>query len=86
VLNGTFHIQDIAAFLGNGNHRTQQGIKMLIKDEKLDHYQHDKSGRYKICKKEVLETYFQDSLVEAINKRKDEQNHDITTESAIDSV
>lgn len=51
VLSGTFHIQDIAAFLGHSIHSTQQGIQLVMKDGKLDHYQHEKSGRYKICKK-----------------------------------
>ena len=69
VLNGTFHIQDIAAFLGNGNHRTQQGIQMLMDDEILGHYQHDRSGRYTICKKDVLEKYFERSFLEAKTKR-----------------
>ena len=70
VLNGTFHIPDIAAFLGNGNHRTQEGIQMLMDDKVLDHYQHEKSGRYKICKRDVLEEYFERSFLEAKTRRR----------------
>lgn len=65
VLSGTFHIQDIAAFLGHSVHSTQQGIQLVMKDGKLDHYQHEKSGRYKICAKEVMEEYFERSFLEA---------------------
>jgi CRP-like cAMP-binding protein len=59
VLNGTFYVEDIAAFLGYEYHRTQTGVRSLIKARLLAHYQHNKSGRFSICEEQMLHTYLE---------------------------
>lgn len=49
VVNGTFHIDDIAAFLGYEYRSTQAAVHQLIEDDYLKHYESKKSGRFEIC-------------------------------------
>jgi hypothetical protein len=70
VVNGTFYIKDIAAFIGAGEHSTQDGIHLLIKNSVLKHYQNERSGRFEVCKtKAALEQYLERAWSEAIKKR-----------------
>lgn len=69
VVNGTFHIKDIAAFLGRGEHSTQQGIHQLIDNKVLDHYKGDRSGRFEVRDKDGLQRYLQRAWSEANKKR-----------------
>lgn len=57
VINGTFHLHEIAAFLGCGRRRTQDAIKVLIDEKLINHYEHDQTGRYYICDKDKLSSY-----------------------------
>lgn len=58
VVNGTYHIEDIAAFLGYGYQGVQAGLKALIKKEKLlEHHQTQKSGRFVILDEDGLYKY-----------------------------
>lgn len=62
VLRGTFHIEDIAAFLGHSDHSTQGGIRRLIKRGLIDHYDNQKSGRFEICDEDGLAQFVKGEL------------------------
>lgn len=70
VVNGTFYVSDIAAFLGYEYHRTQIGIRALIKADLLAHYlKNKKSGRFVICDEDKLRGYLEsDAGRTTINK------------------
>lgn len=69
VVNGTFHIKDIAAFLGHGEHSTQSGIHQLIEHEVLNHYQNEKSGRFEVRDRDALQKYLDQTWLAASKKR-----------------
>jgi len=48
LVNGTFHIDDIAAFLGYEYRSTQAAVHHLIEDNYLKHHRSKKSGRFEI--------------------------------------
>jgi CRP-like cAMP-binding protein len=58
VVRGSFHVKDIAAFLGYEYHRTQTGMRSLIEEELLAHYKNHRSGRF-ICNKDGLSKYLE---------------------------
>jgi CRP-like cAMP-binding protein len=62
VINGTFYIKDIAAFLGYNYHRTQSGVSALIKEKLLDHYPPDnkRRGRFVIRDEKKLRRYLEE--------------------------
>lgn len=62
VINGTFYVKDIAAFLGYKYHRTQSGVRALIKAKLLEHYPENnkRRGRFAICDKKQLEGYLEE--------------------------
>ena len=74
VLNGTFRIDDLAAFLGYEEHATQLAVNKMIKADIIKHHKSKVSGRYEIWKKDGFETYLDQELKEAeqqkINKRR----------------
>lgn len=74
VVNGTFHLKDLAAFLGYEYHRTQTGVHGLIDAKLLKHYQSNKSGRFEICALEKLNQYFERELAQAVEQRKQKGN------------
>ncbi|HEV2861438.1 MAG TPA: hypothetical protein VGX48_10560 [Pyrinomonadaceae bacterium] len=60
VVNGTFHIRDIAAFLGYEYRQTQTGVHDLIKEDLIAHYRgNKKSGRFVIRSEEKLRRYLE---------------------------
>lgn len=66
VVNGTFHIDDIAAFLGYEYRSTQAAVHKLIADDYIEHYQNNKkSGRFEIRNLEGLETLVEQELEKA---------------------
>lgn len=66
VINGTFHVSDIATFLGYKYHRTQTGVRALIKTGLLAHYQQNKkSGRFVICDEDRLRRYLETGEMDA---------------------
>lgn len=69
VLNGTFRIDDLAAFLGYEEHATQAAINKMIKSEIINHYKNKVSGRYEICKRSGLEPYLKRELRKAEEKK-----------------
>ena len=69
VVNGTFHLNDIGAFLGYGDHSTSLGIHDLIAHGVLNHYQGDRSGRFEIPDKDALQQYFDKTRLKATKKR-----------------
>ncbi len=69
VLNGTFRIDDLAAFLGYEEHATQIAVKKMIKEDIIKHHKSKVSGRYEIWKQEGFETYLTSEL-----KKVEEQN------------
>jgi CRP-like cAMP-binding protein len=70
VINGTFRIHDIAAFLGYEYHSTQLGIHNLINDKLIDHYQNQKSGRFALCDQKGLHTFLERELAKLAEQRK----------------
>ncbi|MFL6207801.1 MAG: Crp/Fnr family transcriptional regulator [Pyrinomonadaceae bacterium] len=62
VVNGSFHVKDIAAFLGYKYHRTQSGVHALIEAKLLGHYpEHNKkSGRFVIRDEKRLRKYLEE--------------------------
>jgi CRP-like cAMP-binding protein len=62
VINGTFHIKDIAAFLGYKYHRTQSAVHALIKEELLSHYpkNNKKGGRFAVNDEKRLRRYLEE--------------------------
>ena len=56
VVNGTFHVDEIAAFLGCGPRITQKAVSELNKANLINHYEHDQTGRYYIRDKNRLMT------------------------------
>jgi CRP-like cAMP-binding protein len=71
VVSGTFHIEDIAAFLGYGDHSTQGGIRRLINAGLIDHYQTRKSGRFEICDEQGLHRFVGRELAKAVRQMKE---------------
>ena len=65
VVNGTFHIDDIAAFLGYEYRSTQEAVHQLIEDGLLKHYHSNKSGRFEICDLSGLRSLVKRELVKA---------------------
>jgi CRP-like cAMP-binding protein len=65
LVNGTFHIDDIAAFLGYEYRRTQAAVHQLIKDDYLKHYRSKKSGRFEICNFDGLHSLVERELEKA---------------------
>lgn len=55
---GSFHVRDIAAFLGYKYHGAQLGVRALIEKELMDHHQSPKSGRY-VCDAAGLHSYLE---------------------------
>jgi hypothetical protein len=70
VINGTFRIEDIAAFLGYEYTSTQVGIHNLINLELIKHYQNKKSGRFEICDLSGLRSYLEREIEKAAKQRK----------------
>lgn len=65
LVNGTFYIDDIAAFLGYEYRSTQAAVHQLIADDYLKHYQSKKSGRFEICDLEGLHSLVERELEKA---------------------
>lgn len=65
VINGTFHIKDIAAFLGYEYRSAQTGIQRLIHDGLINHYGNMKSGRFIVPDQKQLEQYVERSMLAA---------------------
>lgn len=71
VVNGTFRIDDIAAFLGYETRSTQAGIHNLINDHHLiDHYDNQKSGRFIIRNEKGLHKFVEQELARAHRQKK----------------
>jgi CRP-like cAMP-binding protein len=62
VINGTFHLPDLAAFVGYKYKTTQQGVLALINSGFIDHYNNKKSGRFMIHDAEGLSQYIENNL------------------------
>jgi hypothetical protein len=73
VVNGTFHVRDIGAFLGHGETSTTKGIRMLINNGVLIHYQNERSGRFEVPDKERLRQYLDVAWLKATKKPNQEQ-------------
>lgn len=69
VINGTFRVDDIAAFLGYEYHSTQSGIQHLIRDGLLGHYKNKKSGRFEISNEKGLSQFVARELAK-VSKQK----------------
>ena len=69
VVNGTFHREEIAAFLGCGLRSTQKAISKLVKAKLINHHEHDQTGRYYIRDKNRLMTYVETERLAAHHKR-----------------
>jgi len=65
LLNGTFHIDDIAAFLGYEYRSTQAAVHQLIEDKYLSHHRSKKSGRFEIADLQGLHSLVQRELDKA---------------------
>lgn len=74
VVNGTFHVKDIAAFLGYEYHGAQSGMHALIASGLLAHYENNKkSGRFVICDEDELYRYFEREALQ--NNLSEERAH-----------
>lgn len=62
VLNGTFRVDELAAFIGYGYRSTDDVLSELRGMGIIDHYQKQNSGRYEILNEDGLERYLQDHL------------------------
>lgn len=62
VLNGTFRIDDLAAFLGYEEHATQIAVNKMIKGSIIKHHKSKVSGRYEIWKPDGFATYLDSEL------------------------
>lgn len=56
LVKGTFLVNDIGAFLGYTWKVAERGLSALIKEELLDHHEHNRSGRY-VCNEAGLRKY-----------------------------
>jgi CRP-like cAMP-binding protein len=70
VVNGTFHVDEIAAFLGCGVRSTQKAISKLNKAKLINHYEHDQTGRYYIRDKARLISYIDLERVAAKDRKR----------------
>jgi hypothetical protein len=66
VVNGTFHIDDIAAFLGYEYRSTQAAVHQLIEGGYLKHHHSKKSGQFEICNVEGLHGLVRRELLKAL--------------------
>lgn len=58
LVKGTFHIEDIAAFLGYQKEGARLGLQALMKERLVDHHESIKSGRY-TCHEAGLRRYLE---------------------------
>lgn len=58
LVQGSFHVKDIAAFLGYEYHRTQTGVHDMIEKGLLAHYKNHRSGRF-LCNEAGLRRYLE---------------------------
>ena len=65
VLNGTFRVDDLAAFIGYKERHTQEVIRELMHLGVIEHYKTRGSGRYEILDEAGLRHYFEDHLRES---------------------
>ena len=71
VVNGTFHVKDVGAFLGYGETSTSNGIGTLITAGVLGHYQDDnRSGRFEVPDTARLLQYLNTARAAANKKRR----------------
>ena len=69
VLNGTFRIDDLAAFLGYEEHATQIAVNKMIKGGLIKHHKSKVSGRYEIWMPDGLAAY-RDSELTKVEEQK----------------
>jgi CRP-like cAMP-binding protein len=62
VLNGTFRVDELAAFIGYGERSTDDVLTELRTMGIIDHFQKQNSGRYEIRDERRLKAYLQDHL------------------------
>lgn len=75
LVNGTFRIDDIAAFLGHGYHSTQAGIHELISQKLIKHHRNIKSGRFEICNLKGLHRFLETELTKAEEQKKQKRRN-----------
>jgi CRP-like cAMP-binding protein len=69
VLNGTFRIADLAAFLGYKKRAIEGAITKMIKRNIIKHHRNNLTGRFDICDAAALEPYLAELRQEDERKR-----------------
>lgn len=70
ILNGTFRIADLAAFLGYQERATEGAITKMIKRKIIKHYKNNLTGRFEICDPATLQPYVDELKAEEEEKRR----------------
>jgi len=74
VLNGTFRLDDLEAFLGYEERATEGAVTELMDQELIKHYKNNVSGRYEICDPNGLKIYLENQLTKDAIEKKERQN------------
>lgn len=74
VLNGTFWLDDLAAFLGYEERATEGAVTELMDHELIKHYKNNVSGRYEICDPSGFKLYLEHQLKKAATEKKERKN------------
>jgi CRP-like cAMP-binding protein len=70
ILNGTFRIADLAAFLGYQERATEGAVTEMIRRNIIKHYKNNLTGRFEICDQSLLQPYADELKAEEEEKRR----------------
>jgi CRP-like cAMP-binding protein len=69
ILNGTFRVADLAAFLGYQERATEGAITKLIQRKIIKHHKNNLTGRFEICDQALLQPYVKELKAAEEKKR-----------------